>query len=228
MMHVTGLVGYHGKHRCHLYCGLARCCEPQGKQYFSALLKPVNYDVKGCTHRDVDIRYLLRPSYDQYKINLCHLVTSSNESQYHTQHLAIGILKPSIFSGLSSSSTLALTKSAGSDIMHLGMLNLSDLMISLWRGTIDCTKPDDRSTWTWLVLRGNVWQQHGKAVANALHHLLSSFDHPPWNIAEKLTSGYKAWEFFFTCTAWVLVYSTAYYPTFTTQINASLSWECSL
>jgi len=28
-----------------------------------------------------------------------------------------------------------------------------------------------------------------------LHYLPSSFDHPPCNIAEKLTSGYKAWEF---------------------------------
>jgi hypothetical protein len=50
--------------------------------------------------------------------------------------------------GLDSSSTLVLPKLAGSDIMHFGALNLSDLMISLWCGTIDCTKPDDRSTWT--------------------------------------------------------------------------------
>ena len=65
----------------------------------------------------------------------------------------------------------------------------------LWRCTTDCTKPDDRSTWTWLVLQGDVWQQHGKAVADALHHLPSWFDCPSWNITEKLTSGYKAWEF---------------------------------
>jgi hypothetical protein len=32
-------------------------------------------------------------------------------------------------------------------------------------------------------------------VADVLHYLPSSFDHPPCNIAEKLTSGYKAWEF---------------------------------
>ncbi|KAH8980248.1 hypothetical protein EDB86DRAFT_2813862 [Lactarius hatsudake] len=79
--------------------------------------------------------------------------------------------------------------------MHLAALNLSDLMLSLWRGTIDCTTPDDRSTWRWAVLRGDVWQQHGKSVADTLHYLPSSFDRPPRNIAEKLTSGYKAWEF---------------------------------
>jgi len=80
--------------------------------------------------------------------------------------------------------------------MHLATLNILDLMISLWRRTIDCTKPDDRSTWTWAVLqRRDVWQEHGSAVTGALHYLPSSFDRPPCNIAEKLTSGYKAWEF---------------------------------
>jgi len=79
--------------------------------------------------------------------------------------------------------------------MHLGALNLSDLMLSLWWGTINCTQPDDKATWDWAVLRGEVWQQHGKAVADCLHYLPSSFDCPPCNIAEKLTSSYKAWEF---------------------------------
>jgi hypothetical protein len=32
-------------------------------------------------------------------------------------------------------------------------------------------------------------------VGDTLHYLPSSFEHPPCNIAEKLTSGYKAWEF---------------------------------
>ena len=79
--------------------------------------------------------------------------------------------------------------------MHLGAHNLSDLMISLWRGTIDYTRPDNKDTWTWLVLQGEVWQRHGKSIMDALHFLLSSFKRPPWNIAKKLTSGYKAWKF---------------------------------
>jgi hypothetical protein len=90
---------------------------------------------------------------------------------------------------------LGLPYSAGSNIMHLAALNISDLMISLWQGMIDCTGPDNRSTWDWAILRGDVWQQHGKAVADMLPYLPSSFDHPLRNIAKKLTSGYKAWEF---------------------------------
>jgi hypothetical protein len=121
---------------------------------------------------------------------------SPNETQYHARCLATGISKLSIFSGLNSQHTLRLPHTVGSDIMHLGVLNLLDLMISLWCGTIDCTLPDDRSTWTWAVLQHReIWHDHGKAVAGALHYLPSSFDRPPRNIAEKLTSGYKAWEF---------------------------------
>jgi hypothetical protein len=195
MMHVTGLVGYHGKHGCRLYCGLPGRREHQGKQYFPALLKPNNYEVEGCAHGDIDIRDLPKASCDLYIANLRRLLASPNETQYRARRLETGISKPSIFHGLDHLSTLGLPNSAGSDIMHLGALNLSDLMISLWRGTIDCTQPDDRSTWAWAVLRGDIWQQHGRAVAGALHYLPSSFDRPPRNIAEKLTSGYKAWEF---------------------------------
>jgi hypothetical protein len=91
---------------------------------------------------------------------------------------------------------LGLPYSAGLDIMHLAALNISDLLISLWRATIDCTKPDDKSSWDWAVLKSiTVWKEHGEAVTNTLHYLPSSFDRPPCNIAEKLTSGYKAWEF---------------------------------
>jgi len=68
-------------------------------------------------------------------------------------------------------------------------------MLSLWRGTIDCTRPDDRSTWDWVVLRGDVWQTHGQAVASAFYYLPTSFNRPPHNIVDKITSGYKAWEF---------------------------------
>jgi hypothetical protein len=53
--------------------------------------------------------------------------------------------------------------------MHLSTLNILDLMISLWCGTLDCTKPDDKSNWDWAVLKGEIWKDHGKAVANALH-----------------------------------------------------------
>jgi hypothetical protein len=82
--------------------------------------------------------------------------------------------------------------------MHLAVLNISDLLISLWHTTVDCTKPDNKSTWDWAVFKWvNVWKEHREAVVNTLHFLPSYFDYPLCNIAEKLTSGYKAWEFLF-------------------------------
>ncbi|KJA18732.1 hypothetical protein HYPSUDRAFT_144534 [Hypholoma sublateritium FD-334 SS-4] len=78
--------------------------------------------------------------------------------------------------------------------MHLGSFNLSDLLISLWRGQIDNERTDPITDWPWAVLRGKTWEDHGKAVAAATPYLPGSFDRPPRNIAEKINSGYKAWE----------------------------------
>jgi hypothetical protein len=79
--------------------------------------------------------------------------------------------------------------------MHLASLNLPDLLIPLWRGRFDCNVDDDVSMWDWAVLQGDIWKEHGKAVATATPFLPTSFDQPPRNPAEKINSGYKAWEF---------------------------------
>jgi hypothetical protein len=79
--------------------------------------------------------------------------------------------------------------------MHLESLNIPDLLILLWRGTFDCDKTDSQSTWPWAVLRGDVWEAHGRDVAAATPYLPGSFDCPPRNPAEKISSSYKAWEF---------------------------------
>jgi hypothetical protein len=79
--------------------------------------------------------------------------------------------------------------------MHLVSLNIPELLIDLWRGTIDCDKDDNWRTWDWAVLQGETWRTHGKAVASMTPYLPGSFDRPPRNPAEKINSGYKAWEY---------------------------------
>ncbi|KAA1473446.1 hypothetical protein DENSPDRAFT_779875 [Dentipellis sp. KUC8613] len=79
--------------------------------------------------------------------------------------------------------------------MHLASLNLTDLLLGLWRGVIDCDPKDDRATWDWMVLRGETWTTHGAMVGAAVSYLPGSFDRPPRNPADKISSGYKAWEF---------------------------------
>ena len=78
--------------------------------------------------------------------------------------------------------------------MHQPLINLTALLLDLW-----CARPDardyDRTTvWPWAVLTGDVWEEHGKAVAQASKHLPTSFGRVPRNPQEKISSGYKAWE----------------------------------
>ena len=79
--------------------------------------------------------------------------------------------------------------------MHLPALNIPDLFIPLWRGTFECDKADNKVSWGWAVLQGDAWKEHGSQVANATPYFPGSFDRPPRNPAEKISSGYKAWEF---------------------------------
>ncbi|KZS87307.1 hypothetical protein SISNIDRAFT_419766 [Sistotremastrum niveocremeum HHB9708] len=84
--------------------------------------------------------------------------------------------------------------------MHHMSLNIPDLLLSLWRGTMKCdTETDSKASWDFAVFRGptkkKVWEDHGKSVADARPYLPGSFDRPPRNPAEKVNSGYKAWEF---------------------------------
>jgi hypothetical protein len=78
--------------------------------------------------------------------------------------------------------------------MHLYGLNLPDLFLGLWRGTIKCDHHDDQKTWDWMVLTDEVWERHGAAVTDATKYLPGCFDKPPGNPAEKINSGYKAQE----------------------------------
>jgi len=59
-----------------------------------------------------------------------------------------------------------------------------------------CDSTDDLSTWEWATLTGDVWQTHGQLVANATPFFPSSFHHPPHNPMEKISSGYKAMEYY--------------------------------
>jgi hypothetical protein len=195
MAYINGLVGHQGKNGCRLYCPLIGRRKPNGSHYYPTLLKPNDYNVEGCNHADVNPSSVAFEPFKNYEENLRILVESQNDAQYKKRRLQTGIVKPSIFLGLPRGRILSIPRCFGYDIMHLISLNIPDLLISLWRGTIDCDKDDDRNTWDWAVLRGNTWTAHGKAVASATPYLPGSFDRPPRNPAEKINSGYKAWEF---------------------------------
>ena len=195
LTYLNGLVGHHGKNGCRIYCSITGRHKPGVAHYYPALLKPDNYHVQGCDHDDYSYENVPSCSSEFYEQNLQHLMASPNETQYKKRRLETGICKPSIFLGLQQLHKIRLPLCFGSDIMHLASLNIPDLFINLWRGTLDCDKNDNRSTWDWAVLKGQIWENHGRDVAHATPYLPGSFDRPPRNPAEKISSGYKAWEY---------------------------------
>ncbi|TFK58392.1 hypothetical protein BDN72DRAFT_782146 [Pluteus cervinus] len=79
--------------------------------------------------------------------------------------------------------------------MHLITLNDPDLLIGLWHGTLKPFGSDKPRNWEWRTLIGDAWEAHGKAVTLCAKYIPSSFGRTPRNPAEKINSGYKAWEF---------------------------------
>jgi hypothetical protein len=195
MTYLNGLVGHQGAFGCRLYCPMKGRHKPGANHYYPALLCPDNYSVEGCDHDDIDPRHIPLMSVGEYTQNLTYIITSPNDTQYKKRRRETGISKPSIFSGLPSNRMLGIPGCFPADLMHLVSLNLTDLFLSLWRGTLECEAPDSRAAWDWSVLQGEVWKAHGKRVADATPYLPGSFDRPPRNPAEKISSGYKAWEY---------------------------------
>ena len=106
-----------------------------------------------------------------------------------------GLTKPALILGLNSLCSLGVSLCMMTDIMHLAG-NISNLLISLWCGDMKVGPNDDKFTWKWAVLRyKHLWASHGRDVATAGTFLPGSYDHKPCNIAEKINTQYKTWEF---------------------------------
>lgn len=195
MAYFSGFVGHSGRQGCRLFCGFKGWRKPGASHYYPVSLKPLDYFVQDCDHSDVNPTIIPSPpSHAGYINDLRSLTSSKTEAKY--KRLKTGLSKPTIFLGLQANNHLGIPNIFGSDIMHLVSLNIPDLLINLWPGTMDCdNRHDSKSTWPWAVLQGNVWELHGKAVQDATPYLPGSFDHTPQNPAEKISSGYKAWEF---------------------------------
>ncbi|KIY53770.1 hypothetical protein FISHEDRAFT_18296, partial [Fistulina hepatica ATCC 64428] len=196
---LSGFVGHHGRLHCRFYCPIVGRHKPEGAHYYPARLKPHDYPLE--THEDIKLIDLFsnfdyKKSSSAYLQNLQTVINSPNKTQYEQNRLQTGICKPSIFLGLSQKHMTPVPRLFGGDNMHLPSLNIPDLYIPLWRGTFSCDRTDNKDTWIWAVLKNPAeWKAHGKLVEAATHCIPGSFDRPPRNPAEKISSGYKAWEF---------------------------------
>ncbi|KAF9018703.1 hypothetical protein BDZ89DRAFT_1139828 [Hymenopellis radicata] len=193
---LDGRVGHHGARACRMGCPMKGRHKPGVGHYYAPHLRPHNFDVADCDHDDIEIRELNILTPEQYALDLAEVCTASTETAYKAARKRTGISKPSILSGLSEEQTFPIPCTFCPDAMHLAHLNLQDLLLSLWRGTIDCEPTDCKDLWDWMVFTGQTWKDHGQEVADATKYFPSSFHRPPRNPAEKISSGFKATEFY--------------------------------
>ncbi|KAI0077274.1 hypothetical protein K474DRAFT_1684384 [Panus rudis PR-1116 ss-1] len=197
MAFINGLVGHHGGHGCRIYCGMKGHHKDGGTHYFPTATKPHNFAGEGCDHDNINYRDSKQfcPDPARYQANLRRVEQSPNQTQYRLCRLATGIVRPLLFNGLSPRKFLGIPNCFVIDLMHLVAINIPEHLIGLWRGSLYCEPTDDKRTWAWATLQGSVWKDHGKVVAATTPYFPSSFDCPIRNPAEKINSGFKAWEF---------------------------------
>jgi hypothetical protein len=209
------MVGHSGKNGCCLYCRVLG--RRKGTHYYPALLCPCDRPRAATDHNDIDPFELPEGGSLEYAENLKKIVAVQNQTQWDKMKTETGLTKPPLILGLPPSYSLGVLFCMTTDIMHLAG-NLSDLLISLWRGTIDAGPDDDKLTWDWAVLRDPVvWGKHGQLVEHAGHYLPGSFDRKPRNIAEKINIQYKTWEFH--------LYLFGYTPIFLYSLLPSKYWS---
>ena len=191
MAELSGSVGHHGKRGCRLLCRFFGRNKPGGSHYYPALLRPLDSDNPSSSHPDIDVNDITPVDTISYRNDLNWVLTSLTNAEYSKRRLETGIKKASIFDGLRR--ILELPTCFPGDIMHQPVINLTALMFDLWCDREGCRK-GVHGDWDWAVLKGDVWKAHGKAVERAAPWFPRSFDRTPRNPAEKLSSGYKAWE----------------------------------
>ncbi|KAH9855151.1 hypothetical protein C2E23DRAFT_883119 [Lenzites betulinus] len=196
MAYLNGLVGHQGAHGCHLYCPFPGRNKPGMSMYYPAARCPLPRIATD--HDNLSIWAAPDPmapsTRDRYEANLRLIEALTSNAIYAHNRLQTGIAKPTIFSGLTR--TLGVPDIFGAELMHLITLNITDLVLGLLHGSLTCDAPDNKADWTWAIFADkDVWVAHGKLVAEATRCLPGSFDRPLRNPTEKISSGYKAWEY---------------------------------
>ncbi|OBZ72992.1 hypothetical protein A0H81_07205 [Grifola frondosa] len=139
----------------------------------SACLKPLDQDVPGSNHDDINIYNVqpesLKETSERYELNLKYLCEST-ERNYKSRRLETGICKPSIFSGLDPRIVFPFQPyfQPTSCTLH----HSTSLISWLASGGEQCPgdNNDNIRSWDFAVLRDpTLWSLHGQEVAAATH-----------------------------------------------------------
>lgn len=204
LVYLNGGAGHMGYYGCRLSCPTPGRRVGQSTNYYPAILRPSGDLPRGSGHEDIDVQTMSVASFSNYQERLAVLLAVQNRHQYIGARFSTGLTKQSLFSGLRLDRMFPVPTCFPSDMMHLICLNLTDLLLALWRGTIEVGEGDSKDTWDWVVLVGDAWKDHGKAVEDLRQYLLSTIERPPRNPYKAINSGYKAQEW--------LIYVFGYCP----------------
>ena len=152
LVEIDGRVGHHGAQGCRLGCDMKGRRKPGSGHYYAAHLRPNENLIEDNDHPDVDLRTITPASPATYHQNLSKIINSVDQNEYEKNRKLTGISKPSILSGLNSRFMFPIPLCFTVDLMHLLCINLGELLIPLWRGTLKCESTDDKASWDWAKL----------------------------------------------------------------------------
>jgi len=155
---LSGLIGHSGKHGCRMYCPIKGQHKPRRSQYYPILLLPMQYNIDGCAHPDIDPRSITPGTSEQYVMKLKYLMSSQTKTQYKKHRLDTGIVAPSFLLDLQLHLILGIPKCFSSEIMHFSGANMASLFMDLWHGMMNCDElTDNQNSWDWRVLVNERW-----------------------------------------------------------------------
>jgi len=146
---LDGRIGHHGVHGCQLGCQMKGRHKPHLGHHYAVHLRPNEYTVQDCDHCDINIHKLHTPSSIDYQQDLLNVVSSLDQNHYERNRKETGISKPTVLSGLVNNLMVPVPHCFPLDLMHLIFINLGELLIPLWRGTLKCDVTDNLSSWDW-------------------------------------------------------------------------------
>ena len=149
----------------------------------------------GSSHDNIDINSIQTPEVQNYNDKLASLLAACTQTEYERLRKETGLTKPSLISGLLK--TIPPPKCFPADTMHLFGLNLPQLIIFLFCGTIEHSRKDNPKDWPFAVLhKPKKWQAHGQDIRDLQKYIPCCIEKCVLhNSAEKISSGYKAVEY---------------------------------
>jgi len=196
LLTLSNFIGHQGKNDFWMLCPLNGRRKPGAPQYYPVLLKPDDYNVRGCDHPDIDV-YDIGPSDSHVYIQrLLNLLNSLTQRVYETRRLETGIVGPSILLGLQPELIQGIPEVFSSEMMHLSGANMAALWLDLWHSKFDCAPMDNQASWDWTIFKDVVtWEAHGRAVTACKMYLPGSFDVAPHDPSLHANSWYKVTKY---------------------------------